>query len=90
VLSQAVATDDSLPEDSRALADGDALPEATPEDLASAVGQLQLRELNARLEDLSQRCATDPAALADYRSVSAERNALNERLKQLTQRAAAE
>jgi DNA primase len=83
VLRQALGIDEVLPPESRALADGDADPDATEDDLHSTVGRLLLGELNRRLEQL----AADPELdLAAYRALTEERNALNERLKALTQR----
>ena len=86
VLRLALAEDDSLPEDSRALADGDALPDANFEDLSSILGTLMLRDIDRRLESLASRCGTDPAAMGEYRALSEERRALKERQQQLTRR----
>ncbi|MBK7615523.1 MAG: DNA primase [Burkholderiales bacterium] len=87
VLREALAHDEQLPADSRALADGDADPDASEEDLHSAVGRLLLGDLNRRLEMLA---AEPELNLPVYRALTDERNALNERLKALTQRSATE
>jgi len=87
VLREALANDEHLPADSRALADGDADPDASEEDLHSAVGRLLLGDLNRRLEMLA---AEPELNLQVYRALTDERNALNERLKALTQRSATE
>ncbi len=87
VLRQALAIDELLPSESRALADGDADPDATEDDLHATVGRLLLVDLNRRLEALAANPELD---LAAYRALTEERNALNARLKALTQRSATE
>ncbi|MBQ0930918.1 DNA primase [Ideonella alba] len=90
VLRQALAADDSLPADSRSLADGDALPDACFEDLAAALGLLRLRELDAALDRLAASDISSPEQIARYRALSEERRVLRERQRELSQRAPAE
>jgi len=90
VLREALAHDDSLPVESRALADGDADPDACEDDLRSAVGMLLMRDLDLRMQTLASQSAADPQAMQRYRVLNDERMALKERQKALTQRSSAE
>jgi DNA primase len=90
VLREALAHDEHLPADSRNLADGDADPNASEEDLQSAVGMLVMHDLNRRMEALVAQVGSSPDALQSYRTLSRERDALKERQKALTQRSSKE
>lgn len=87
VLREALSHDDGLPPDSRRLADGDAEPDASEDDLHSAVGRLRVGELNRRLEALATQPELD---LPAYRALTDERNGLNARLQALAQRTPSE
>lgn len=89
-LREALAHDEELPPDSRALANGDGDPDRSEDDLRSAVGMLLLASLNQRLERLAKQAGTPEADMQSYRALTDERNALKERLKTLTQRVGAE
>ena len=90
VLRQVLSEQDELSPEARQLADGDALPDACFEDLASTLSTLQLRAINEEIEATILRAAEDPALLPSLRALNEQRNALKERQKQLSQRAASE
>ena len=69
ILSHALREDPALGEESLAIADGDADPEATYLDFRRAVDTILDRELKAHTQQLIARAASDPAALARYREV---------------------
>lgn len=89
-LREALAHDEDLPPDSRALANGDGDPDRSEDDLRSAVGMLLLEFLNHRLDQLAKQAGTPAGDMRAYRALTDERNALKERLKTLTQRVGAE
>jgi DNA primase len=70
VLAHALAEDASLDEAARRLADGDADPEATFEDLQRVVDRLMSRLLKAEMNRLAP-AASDPEAGRRYRAVFA-------------------
>ena len=69
ILSHALREDPALGEESLAIADGDADPEATYLDFRRAVDTILDRELKARTQQLIAQAASDPAALVRYREV---------------------
>jgi len=69
ILSHALREDPALGEESLAIADGDADPEATYFDFRRAVDTILDRELKARTQQLIAQAASDPAALVRYREV---------------------
>lgn len=79
VLREALASDESLASDVRTLADGDADPDATFEDLRSAVDMLLVKALEARKQVLLAKAATDPQALQEFREVDTEWRAVRAR-----------
>ena len=85
VIRQALAADEQIDDLARALADGDALPDATLSDLHAAVGWLMLRDLDTQLETLVAQISHDPQALKTYQALSEERKLLKQRQSQLAQ-----
>lgn len=79
VLRQAVAEDEWLDEAARRLADGEAEPEAGPDDFRRALDVLLERDLALQMKDALARVASDPTALSDYR-------ALDQRWREVRQR----
>ena len=79
VLREALGADESLAAEVRALADGDADPDATFEDLRSAVDMLLVKSLELRKQELLTRAATDPAALQAFKEVDREWRAVRAR-----------
>jgi DNA primase len=66
VIREALAADLELPAEASALADGDADPGATPDDLRRAIDTLLVRELGIRLDALVAESATRREALTEY------------------------
>jgi DNA primase len=69
VIREALEVDEMLDDATRALADGDADPGATPADLRRAMDTLLVRELGARLDTLAKEFATRRDALDEYRQI---------------------
>ena len=69
VLRHVLAEDAALADEDRALADGDALPDATRDDFRRAVDQFLEKQLKAESDRLIALAATDPGAVARYRAV---------------------
>ncbi|HEY3034857.1 MAG TPA: hypothetical protein VGJ54_09380 [Streptosporangiaceae bacterium] len=80
VIREALAADETLDSDVRALADGDADPGATPADLRRAMDTLLVRELGARLKALIAESASRREALAEYRQLEPRWKEAKERL----------
>ena len=72
MLREALAADENLAAEVRVLADGDADPDATFEDLRSALDMLLVKALEARKQTLLIKAATDPQALQEFREVDSE------------------
>jgi DNA primase len=79
VLREALAADEGLATEVRMLADGDADPDATFEDLRSALDMLLVKALEARKQALLTQAATDPQALQAFREVDTEWRAVRAR-----------
>jgi DNA primase len=69
VIREALAADEALDAEARALADGDADPDATPADLRRAVDVLVERHLAARMKALLAEAAQRREALDEYREL---------------------
>ncbi|TDM06937.1 MAG: DNA primase [Ideonella sp. MAG2] len=79
VLREALSADETLAPEVRAMADGDADPDASFEDLRSAVDMLLVKALEARKQSLLALAATDPQALQAFRQVDTEWRAVRAR-----------
>ncbi|WP_374564168.1 DNA primase [Ideonella sp.] len=69
VIREALEADDSLDNEARALADGDADPGATPADLRRAMDTVLIRELGEQMKRLIAEAATRREALTEYRQL---------------------
>ncbi|HEX5683683.1 MAG TPA: DNA primase [Ideonella sp.] len=69
VIREALEEDDSLDNEARALADGDADPGATPADLRRAMDTVLVRELGDQMKHLIAEAATRREALTEYRQL---------------------
>jgi DNA primase len=80
IVREALASDDALDAEARALADGDADPGATPADLRRAIDTVYVRELGIRLKALIAEASTRHEALLEYRQLEPRWKEAKERL----------
>ncbi|WP_026096788.1 DNA primase [Ideonella sp. B508-1] len=82
VLREVLAEDPGFDETSRAIADGDADPGATPEDLRRALDVLVERELAREMQTLLAEAAQHPDLLNRYRELDRQWREVKRRLSQ--------
>ena len=82
VLREVLAEDPGFDDTSRAIADGDADPGATPEDLRRALDVLVERELAREMQTLLAEAAQHPDLLSRYRELDRQWREVKRRLSQ--------
>lgn len=82
VLKEVLAQDPGLDDEARGIADGDADPGATPEDLRRALDVLMERELAREMQALLAEAAQQPDLLARYRELDRQWREVKLRLAQ--------
>ncbi|MCA6217527.1 DNA primase [Ideonella sp. B7] len=82
VLKEVLAQDPGLDDEARGIADGDADPGATPEDLRRALDVLMERELGREMQALLAEAAHQPDLLARYRELDRQWREVKLRLAQ--------